>query len=101
MIYVLTWTAWACVGAVSVLGFKVSVAQFPEQAKPAMAAVHLCRPDYLEERYDPARREAAFARFRELGAGARLRRCRGVVCKDVPKITTVTVKIDDHPEEGP
>jgi hypothetical protein len=99
MIYELLLAGWACAGAVTLLGFKVQLAAFPEAAKPALAAVHLCRPDLRVEKYDPARRQVAFDRA--LATGGRLRRCRGVVCKDVPILTTTTVKIDDRPEEGP
>lgn len=100
MIYAFTYTAYVCAGAVTFLGFiKVQIASFPAEAKPALAAVHLCRAEARLELYDPARREAAYARARAVDGT--LRRCRGVVCKDVPKITRTTVTIDDHPEEGP
>lgn len=99
MIYELITAGWLCVGNVTLLGIKVPLASFPEQAKPALAAIHLCRPDVQIEKFDPARRDIAFARAR--AGGGRLRRCRGVVCRDVPVIVTTTVKIDDHPEEGP
>jgi hypothetical protein len=93
VIYELLLAGWTCAGVVTLLG------AFPEAAKPALASVHLCRPDLRVEKYDPARRQVAFDRA--LATGGRLRRCRGVICKDVPILTTTTVKIDDRPEEGP
>lgn len=99
MIYELITAGWICWGTFTLAGFKIPAASFPDQAKPALAAVHLCRPDLRVEKFDPARREVAFARAR--AGGGQLRRCRGVVCKEVPVIVTTTVKIDDRPEEGP
>lgn len=99
MIYELLIVGWVCAGTVTLLGFKVPVASFPEAAKPALAAIHLCRPDLQVEKYDPARRAVAIARAE--ATGGRLRRCRGVVCKDVRKVVTTAVRFHDSPEEGP
>lgn len=99
MIYEILIAGWACAEAMTILGFKVPVASFPETAKPALAVIHLCRPDLRVEKYDPARRAIAFSRAE--ATGGRLRRCRGVVCRDVPKTVTSIVTFEDHPEEGP
>lgn len=82
MIYELTWVAYACAGAVRVLGLSFAVASAPPAAHPAMAAIGLCRAEARVERYDPARLEHARRRVRDLGAGAVLKRCRGVQCGD-------------------
>lgn len=83
-LYVLSWPAFVCAGALSVLGFKVPLLTLPEALRPALAAVGACRVQASFELYDPARRPQAEARVRALGPSATLSRCDPWRCREIP-----------------
>jgi len=75
MTYLVTWTAYACAGSLTLLGVPVPLASLPAAAHPALAVLGVCRAAPSVEPYDPARLPEARARIRELGPGAVLLRC--------------------------
>lgn len=80
----LTVPVYACIGAVTFLGFRVPLASFPEPLKPALVVAGACRATDRVELYDPARAPEAWARLAAVGPAATLYRCRPMSCTPVP-----------------
>lgn len=70
--------AWACAGDFGLIG--LSIKAIPDSARPAAAALGICRPEVQIERI--ASRNHAERRIKEIGPGARLRFCKGLKCWD-------------------
>ena len=70
----------------------LSIKAVPESARPAAAALGICRPEVQIERI--ASRDHAERRIREIGPGARLRWCRGLKCQEKPVLWGQTLSVD-------
>ena len=85
---------WTCPGSVTVLGFSIPLAKFPDSAKPALGAFGICEGRPAVELYDPAQAAKARARVLALGKPSQLYPVDGVTVGAplVEDKTTATIK---------